>query len=92
MRRSVRTACSSARRGVPVPASVSRVSSRSADWPPEVPVEEGVRPTVRLITDPAPAGVTGRGFDRFSETAAHEQAYAPRAGERLAALARGLLA
>ncbi|MFJ1901760.1 MULTISPECIES: hypothetical protein [unclassified Streptomyces] len=54
---------------------------------PRGPVEEGVR-----LTDPAPAGVTGRGFDRFSETAAHERAYDPRAVERLAALARGLLA
>ncbi|WP_406157533.1 SDR family NAD(P)-dependent oxidoreductase [Streptomyces sp. NBC_01005] len=59
---------------------------------PAVPVEEGVRPTVRLITDPALADVTGRYFDRFTDTPAHEQAYDPRARARLAALTRELLA
>ncbi|MEU6926946.1 SDR family NAD(P)-dependent oxidoreductase [Streptomyces sp. NPDC046631] len=59
---------------------------------PAVPVEEGVRPAVRLITDPALAGVTGRYFDRFTDTAAHEQAYDPRARARLGALTRELLA
>ncbi|MEU9320916.1 SDR family NAD(P)-dependent oxidoreductase [Streptomyces sp. NPDC048295] len=59
---------------------------------PAVPVEEGVRPTVRLITDPALSGVTGRYFDRFTDTAAHEQAYDPRARARLRALTRELLA
>lgn len=55
-------------------------------------MEEGVRPTVRLITDPALAEVSGRCFDRFTEASAHEQAYDPRARERLAALTRALLA
>jgi NAD(P)-dependent dehydrogenase (short-subunit alcohol dehydrogenase family) len=59
---------------------------------PAVPVEEGVRPTVRLITDPALSDVTGRYFDRFTDTAAHDQAYAPRARARLRALTRELLA
>ncbi|MFD8688189.1 SDR family NAD(P)-dependent oxidoreductase [Streptomyces sp. NPDC059651] len=59
---------------------------------PAVPVSEGVRPTVRLITDPALAEVSGRYFDRFTETTAHEQAYDPRARERLAALTGALLA
>ncbi|MCX5104755.1 SDR family NAD(P)-dependent oxidoreductase [Streptomyces sp. NBC_00439] len=59
---------------------------------PAVPVEEGVRPTVRLITDPALADVTGRYFDRFTDTPAHEQAYDPQARVRLAALTRELLA
>ncbi|MFG3530501.1 SDR family NAD(P)-dependent oxidoreductase [Streptomyces sp. NPDC047917] len=59
---------------------------------PAVPVEEGVRPTVRLITDPALARVTGRYFDRFTEAPAHEQAYDPQARARLAALTRELLA
>ncbi|MFB6987111.1 hypothetical protein ACFCZT_15395 [Streptomyces sp. NPDC056230] len=40
-----------------------------------VPVEEGVRPIVRPITDPALSEVTGRCFDRFTEKSAHEQAY-----------------
>lgn len=59
---------------------------------PALPVEEGVRPTVRLITDPALSGVTGRYFDRFTDTPAHEQAYDPRARARLASLTRELLA
>lgn len=59
---------------------------------PALPVEEGVRPTVRLITDPALSGVTGRYFDRFTDTSAHEQAYDPRARARLASLTRELLA
>ncbi|MEU1351298.1 SDR family NAD(P)-dependent oxidoreductase [Streptomyces sp. NPDC005775] len=59
---------------------------------PAVPVEEGVRPAVRLITDPALTEVTGRYFDRFTEASAHEQAYDPQARERLAALTRTLLA
>ncbi|MFJ2738655.1 SDR family NAD(P)-dependent oxidoreductase [Streptomyces sp. NPDC087440] len=42
---------------------------------PAVPVEEGVRPTVRLVVDPELATVTGRYFDRFTDTRAHEQAY-----------------
>ncbi|MFI6949880.1 SDR family NAD(P)-dependent oxidoreductase [Streptomyces sp. NPDC050422] len=59
---------------------------------PAVPVEEGVRPTVRLITDPALVEVSGRYFDRFTDTAAHDQAYDPRARRRLAELTRTLLA
>lgn len=59
---------------------------------PAVPVEEGVRPTVRLITDPALSDVTGRYFDRFTDTAAHEQAYDAQARARLGALTRELLA
>ncbi|MEU2127894.1 SDR family NAD(P)-dependent oxidoreductase [Streptomyces sp. NPDC018352] len=59
---------------------------------PALPVEEGVRPTVRLITDPALSGVTGRYFDRFTDAPAHEQAYDPRARARLASLTRELLA
>ncbi|MFE2936514.1 SDR family NAD(P)-dependent oxidoreductase [Streptomyces sp. NPDC059278] len=65
---------------------------REYGFTPAVPVEEGVRPTVRLITDPALADVTGRYFDRFTDTPAHEQAYDPRARARLAALTRELLA
>ncbi|GHA90940.1 SDR family NAD(P)-dependent oxidoreductase [Streptomyces termitum] len=50
---------------------------------PRVGVEEGVRPTVRLVTDPALAGVTGRYFDRFDEARAHPWAYDPEARRRL---------
>ncbi|MFE1270829.1 SDR family NAD(P)-dependent oxidoreductase [Streptomyces sp. NPDC058757] len=53
---------------------------------PLVGVEEGVRPTVRLVVDPEPAGVTGRYFDRFTEARAHEQAYDAEARRRLMAL------
>ncbi|WP_327707925.1 SDR family NAD(P)-dependent oxidoreductase [Streptomyces sp. NBC_00464] len=58
---------------------------------PATSVEEGVRPTVRLITDPALAGVSGRYYDRFTDAAAHDQAYDPQARRRLAALTRELL-
>ncbi|WP_406282360.1 SDR family NAD(P)-dependent oxidoreductase [Streptomyces sp. NBC_00209] len=58
---------------------------------PAVSIEEGVRPTVRLITDPALAGVTGRYFDRFTDARAHDQAYDPEARKRLTALTRELL-
>ncbi|MFI8369726.1 SDR family NAD(P)-dependent oxidoreductase [Streptomyces sp. NPDC085466] len=53
---------------------------------PLVGIEEGVRPTVRLVVDPGLAGVTGRYFDRFTDTRAHEQAYDPEARRRLMTL------
>ncbi|MCX4744650.1 SDR family NAD(P)-dependent oxidoreductase [Kitasatospora sp. NBC_01287] len=59
---------------------------------PRVGVEEGVRPTVRLIADPELAGVTGRYFDQFTDTRAHEQAYDPEARARLAELTERLTA
>ncbi|WP_338598622.1 SDR family NAD(P)-dependent oxidoreductase [Saccharopolyspora sp. SCSIO 74807] len=42
-------------------------------------IEDGVRATRRLAVDGELAGVTGRYFDRTSESRAHEQAYDPRA-------------
>lgn len=59
---------------------------------PAVGVDEGVRPTVRLITDPALKSVTGRYFDQFTDSPAHEQAYDPTARARLAALTGNLVA
>ncbi|MEU3607107.1 SDR family NAD(P)-dependent oxidoreductase [Streptomyces sp. NPDC035033] len=53
---------------------------------PLVGVEEGVRPTVRLVVDPELAGVTGRYLDRFTDARAHEQAYDTEARRRLMAL------
>ncbi|GAA2722422.1 MULTISPECIES: SDR family NAD(P)-dependent oxidoreductase [Streptomyces] len=53
---------------------------------PVTTVEEGVRPTVRLITDPALETTTGRYFDRFTDTRAHEQTYDAVARERLMTL------
>ncbi|ARF56714.1 SDR family NAD(P)-dependent oxidoreductase [Streptomyces gilvosporeus] len=58
---------------------------------PATGIEEGVRPTVRLVTDPELAGVTGRYFDRFTDTRAHEQAYDADARARLMELTRTLL-
>ncbi|MCC9308213.1 SDR family NAD(P)-dependent oxidoreductase [Kitasatospora sp. RB6PN24] len=59
---------------------------------PAVSVAEGVRPTVRLVTDPELAGVTGRYFDRFTEARAHDWAYDPTARARVAALTERLTA
>jgi NAD(P)-dependent dehydrogenase (short-subunit alcohol dehydrogenase family) len=47
------------------------------------PLERGVDSTVRLATDPALDGVTGRFFDREAETRAEGQAYDPDARRRL---------
>lgn len=46
-------------------------------------LERGVDSTVRLATDPALDGVTGRFFDRETETRAESQAYEPDARRRL---------
>ncbi|MEU0369754.1 SDR family NAD(P)-dependent oxidoreductase [Streptomyces sp. NPDC006283] len=58
---------------------------------PVTTVDEGVEPTVRLLTDPELTSVTGRYFDQFSDTRAHEQAYDAEARERLMALTRALV-
>ncbi|MGW1946408.1 SDR family NAD(P)-dependent oxidoreductase [Streptomyces sp. NPDC001940] len=59
---------------------------RAYGFTPMTGIEEGVRPTVRLITDPELGSTTGRYFDRFTETRAHEQAYDKEARRRLMAL------
>ncbi len=64
---------------------------RECGFTPAVPVDDGVRPVVRLITDPALATVTGRYFDRFTDSTAHEQAYDIEARARLAAMTRALV-
>jgi len=53
-------------------------------------LEEGVRNTVRLIADPALAGVSGRYFDRDQKARAHRQAYDVTARARLGELSRDL--
>ncbi|MER6615420.1 SDR family NAD(P)-dependent oxidoreductase [Streptomyces xantholiticus] len=58
---------------------------------PVTGIDEGVRPTVRLLTDPELAAVTGRYFDRFTDARAHEQAYDTGARERLMELTRALV-
>ncbi|TJZ99671.1 SDR family NAD(P)-dependent oxidoreductase [Actinacidiphila oryziradicis] len=64
---------------------------RESGLTPAVSIDEGVRPTVRLITDPALESVTGKYFDQFTDSPAHEQAYDTTARTRLAALTRNLL-
>ncbi|MFI1936146.1 SDR family NAD(P)-dependent oxidoreductase [Streptomyces purpureus] len=59
---------------------------------PLVGVEEGVAPTLRLITDPELIATTGRYFDRFTDVRAHDQAYDPAARRRLMDVTHGLLA
>ncbi|MFE5297893.1 SDR family NAD(P)-dependent oxidoreductase [Streptomyces sp. NPDC056632] len=58
---------------------------------PAVGTEEGVRPTVRLLLDPELAGTTGRYFDRFTDSRAHEQAYDTDARARLMELTHRLI-
>ncbi|MGW6155713.1 SDR family NAD(P)-dependent oxidoreductase [Streptomyces sp. NPDC055144] len=59
---------------------------RAYGFTPVTGIDEGVRPTVRLITDPELGSTTGRYFDRFTDTRAHEQAYDKEARRRLMAL------
>ncbi|MFI2367679.1 SDR family NAD(P)-dependent oxidoreductase [Streptomyces sp. NPDC018833] len=59
---------------------------------PATSIDEGVRPTVRLITDPVLETTTGRYFDQFTDTRAHEQAYDTAARRRLMELTRRLVA
>jgi len=54
-------------------------------------VEEGMAAVLRLVRDPELDGVTGRYFDRTSESSAHEQAYDTDARRRLWALSEDLI-
>jgi NAD(P)-dependent dehydrogenase (short-subunit alcohol dehydrogenase family) len=58
---------------------------------PVTGIEEGVRPTVRLVLDPDLEATTGRYFDQFTDARAHEQAYDPGARKRLMELTHRLL-
>jgi len=53
-------------------------------------LDRGVDSTVRLAVDPALEGVTGRFFDRETETRAEDQAYDPDARRRLWELSESL--
>ncbi|MEU7579879.1 SDR family NAD(P)-dependent oxidoreductase [Streptomyces sp. NPDC041068] len=64
---------------------------REAGIPVTTSIDEGVRPTVRLISDPALESTTGRFFDQFTEITAHEQAYDVEARRRLMELTRELI-
>ena len=63
---------------------------RQSGFVPAASIEEGVEPTIRLITDPTLASLTGRYFDRFDERPAHPQAHDPAARAQLMALTRDL--
>ncbi|MFF9869636.1 SDR family NAD(P)-dependent oxidoreductase [Streptomyces sp. NPDC013953] len=58
---------------------------------PVTNVEEGVRPTVRLLLDPGLTTTTGRYFDQFTDTRAHEQAYDTEARKGLMRLTDALV-
>ncbi|WP_438289948.1 SDR family NAD(P)-dependent oxidoreductase [Streptomyces sp. HUAS TT7] len=58
---------------------------------PATSIDEGVRPTVRLITDPDLETTTGRYFDQFTDASAHDQAYDNEARQRLMELTHDLI-
>ncbi|MGW7489637.1 SDR family NAD(P)-dependent oxidoreductase [Streptomyces sp. NPDC054786] len=58
---------------------------------PATDIDEGVRPTVRLLLDPDLASTTGRYFDQFTDTRAHAQAYDAEARDRLMKLTNDLI-
>jgi NAD(P)-dependent dehydrogenase (short-subunit alcohol dehydrogenase family) len=59
---------------------------------PAASLDDGARPTLRLIADPKAEGITGRYFDRYDDGPAHPQAYDAQARARLAALTAELTA
>lgn len=65
---------------------------RQSGFTPAACLDEGMRPTLRLIADPALESVTGSYFDQLAEAVAHAQAYDPIARARLAALTQRLCA
>ncbi|MGP8298450.1 SDR family NAD(P)-dependent oxidoreductase [Streptomyces inhibens] len=58
---------------------------------PATGIDEGVRPTVRLLLDPELDSTTGRYFDQFADTRAHHQAYDADARKRLMKLTDALV-
>ncbi|UKY53293.1 SDR family NAD(P)-dependent oxidoreductase [Streptomyces inhibens] len=58
---------------------------------PATSIDEGVRPTVRLLLDPELDSTTGRYFDQFADTRAHDQAYDADARKRLMKLTDALI-
>jgi NAD(P)-dependent dehydrogenase (short-subunit alcohol dehydrogenase family) len=53
-------------------------------------IESGMRSTLRLILDPELSGITGRFFDRATETQAHPEVYQPDSRNRLWDVSRRL--
>jgi NAD(P)-dependent dehydrogenase (short-subunit alcohol dehydrogenase family) len=68
----------------PLGRMVQRIAFRQG-----ISLEEGARTTVRLASDPALEGATGRFYTRFGERRALEAAYDEQAQERLWALSEG---
>ncbi|MFF4174201.1 SDR family NAD(P)-dependent oxidoreductase [Streptomyces sp. NPDC001744] len=65
---------------------------RQSGFAPAATLDEGARPTLRLIADPELDNTTGRYFDRYDDQLAHPQAYDAHARARLAALTTNLTA
>jgi NAD(P)-dependent dehydrogenase (short-subunit alcohol dehydrogenase family) len=63
---------------------------RAAGVSPASSLEDGIRPTVRLVADPELDLTTGQYFDREHESAAHSQAYDEDARRRLRKLSEEL--
>jgi NAD(P)-dependent dehydrogenase (short-subunit alcohol dehydrogenase family) len=57
---------------------------------PQSPIEQGMRNILRVATDPALDGVTGRWFNQSQDESAHPQAYDPEARARLRKLSEEL--
>lgn len=64
---------------------------REAGLVPEVTVEHGGAPTLRLMADPALETVSGAYFDRFELARAHPQVYDREARRRLAEISQKLI-
>jgi NAD(P)-dependent dehydrogenase (short-subunit alcohol dehydrogenase family) len=64
---------------------------RESGWAQISTLEQGLRATLRLVVDPALAGVTGRYFDGERESRALDQAYDLPFRERLRALTESLI-
>jgi hypothetical protein len=62
-----------------------------AGWQTMSSVEEGLKPTLRLVIDPALGYVTGEYFDGLSLAKANSQAYDQMVRKRLAALSQELV-
>lgn len=64
---------------------------REYGFVPEVGVEHGGQPTLRLMADPALESVTGRYFDRFDDRFSHPQSYDAEARRRVRELSLRLI-
>jgi NAD(P)-dependent dehydrogenase (short-subunit alcohol dehydrogenase family) len=72
------------------PASLMPTKMVPPQYAPQSTLGEGMRHTLRLVTDPELDGSTGLYYDRDKPARAHEQAYEPEARLRLRTLAESL--